>query len=70
MEAMNASNHRLFQHSYKEVLEDYDFEKDRLVRAREDNDSDAEELFNNLHKNLEAELRDVGCNRVINIPAQ
>ncbi len=57
MEAMNASNKSLFRRSYKEVLEDYDIVKERLVRARQDNDVEAEDLYNNMRKNLEAELQ-------------
>jgi hypothetical protein len=57
MEAMNASNRCLFQRSYKEVLEDYDDVKGRVARARDEKNSNEEELFNNLLKNLGAELQ-------------
>lgn len=52
MEAMNASNKSLFHHLYKEVLEDYDIVKERLVRAHQDNNTEAEDLYNNMHKSL------------------
>ncbi len=57
MEAMNASNRSLFRRSIKEILEDYDLVKDRLAQARSDNDAKALDLYNNLRKNLEAELQ-------------
>jgi hypothetical protein len=57
MEAMNASNRSLFRRSIKEILEDYDLVKNRLAQARSDDDAEALDLYNNLRKNLEAELQ-------------
>jgi hypothetical protein len=54
---MNASNKSLCHHSYKEVLEDLDIVKERLAQARHDNDAGEIDLYNNLHKNLLAELQ-------------
>ncbi len=54
---MNTSNRTLFQRSVKEILEDYDLVKDRLAQARADDDADALDLYNNLHKNLESEIQ-------------
>jgi hypothetical protein len=57
LDAMNTANRTFFRRSYKEVLEDYDIVKERLNQAREDNDTDAVELFNNMCKNLETKLQ-------------
>ncbi len=57
LEAMNASNKSLFRRSCKEVLEDLDMVKERLAQARYNNDADEIELYNNLCKNLLAELQ-------------
>jgi hypothetical protein len=57
MEAMNASNNSLFCQSYKEILEDYGLVKERLAQAHAEDDADALQLGNNLHKKLENELQ-------------
>ncbi len=52
IDALNESNRSLFRRSYKEVIEDLDLVKERLVQARNENDHDEVELYNNLHKKL------------------
>ncbi len=54
---MNASNNSLFCQSYKEILEDYGLVKERLAQAHAEDDADALQLGNNLHKKLENELQ-------------
>ncbi len=56
MEMMNSSNCALFRRSYKEVIEDLDLIKERLVQARNEEDHVDIELYNNLHKKLLDEL--------------
>jgi hypothetical protein len=50
MEIMNASNKSLFHHLYKKELEGYNIVKERLVRACQDNDIKAEDLYKNMQK--------------------
>ncbi len=57
IEALNESNRSLFRRSYKEVIEDLDLVKERLVQARNENDHDEVELYNNLRKKLLDELQ-------------
>jgi hypothetical protein len=56
---MESSNRRLFCHSYRDVLGDYDVMKARLVKARAENDSDSTQLFDDRSKKSLAELQ--GC---------
>ncbi len=40
---------------FKEIWEDYDLVKERLAQAHAEDDTDALQLYNNLHKKLEDE---------------
>ncbi len=52
LDAMNNSNRLQFQHSLCEVLQDQDDVMERLVLARQANDTTSDALYKNLRKKI------------------